>query len=399
MKQIANDTFHPAARVNALIIIGKLDSRRGDGTAGGRAAVPYSPAMDFLLDTVENGDTPQHLKIAAMVGILRHAKLQPLGSRNALDASTRNRLSNLARTLIQPPAEGASKKDGSYWLRRQGVQLIGNMRDAGNNGENAKAVAKFVADPDEHLWLRVDALDALANMQNLTADQVNPVDLSKSVGRFVATQSREDATFIEDSIRSIFEVAKFLDNEDPISGDANDDDGDENEIGVGGLFDDKQNSGAKNDEDSVPEVLPVFRRQLVRSRIKTVVFHALEVLKGSQGLVEQVKQVAGPDSDEAKYADALLKKLNSMMEETNIVDTRARRKRGREEQEQDDRSRAEKLRDVLVQSADSIEEMIKVIEPEPPEAPEGEGTEEGAAEVPPEGSADADTGGNTGGQN
>ena len=383
MSAIATENYHPAARVNALLMIGRLDSRRGDRSAGGAAPTPYEPAMNFLLDFVEDANNEDHLKITAMVGILRHAQLRPVGSSNPLTGTVRARLSALAQTWMQAPVDGFAKKDGKYWMRRQGVQLIGNMRDPGSNAGNAVELAKLVADENEQFYIRLDAVEAIGKLNNLNAGQLDLVDVSKSIGKFVSSQAETDARFIEETVRSIYEVARFLDEEDPLKGSTKkkEDDG-PGEVGMSQMFDDNEGSGrAGADGENVKEVLPVFKRTEVRQRVKTVT-HLARFALGHEnpngGLLNLVKQANGDQSDEAQFVQRLIDRCNLLMSSTDVVETR--RSRRNDNEEPDSRTRAEKLRDALDAGSEAINDLIKTIEPEAPAETEDASAVEGSAD-------------------
>ena len=54
MEQIAKENFHPACRINAVILVSLLNSREGNRSTG-QLPVPYAPTLDWL-NTVLKGD-------------------------------------------------------------------------------------------------------------------------------------------------------------------------------------------------------------------------------------------------------------------------------------------------------------------------------------------------------
>ncbi len=401
MSRIATDNYHPAARVNALLMIGRLDSVRGASSSGGVAPVPYEQALPFLLGLVEQNDTPEHLKVAAMVGISRHAEMRPLGGRSELDAATRARISALMQVMIQPPADG-NRNDGLYWLRRQAVQTIGNLRDAGNDARNAIELAKIIADSNEKLMLRIDALEAFSKLVNVDASRVDTFELAKSIAKLVIHVAKEDATYLNDSYREIVEVATFLDEEELTTGMARKSKKkDDHELaGPGGISDDDsakdRGAASKDKSKQAPEVVPVFRRQIVLQRVKTIIYYAAIALgspQESNRLLAQVGNDKGTDSDEYKFVVELRAKCNELMDATNIVDLRKRRRD--DEPDTDTRTRAEKLRDVLNQYAAIIETMVVKFEPEVPDDTDASGDTSAINDPPNSTSAGDDETGDT----
>ena len=137
MKPVVAGNFHPAAKINALLLIGKLDSRRG--RRGIEVPQPYEPALDFLVSQITDAAVPQLQKIAAMVGIKRHLNLRPVGTANALPGDKVNALSTALVAMLNASAtdDNSTTTDNKnqaseYWLRRQATQALGGLGFAGN---------------------------------------------------------------------------------------------------------------------------------------------------------------------------------------------------------------------------------------------------------------------------
>lgn len=367
MKEIASDNFHPAARVNALIIIGKLDSQRGTSGSNAQAPIPFAPALDFLLGMVERDDTADYLKTAAMSGIMRHAELRPLGSRNELEPGLRNRISALSLKLLQTGANQDSNA-GQYWLRRQAAQAMGNLRDAGNGSANAKELLNILRNRDEKIMLRIDAIEAISKMSNLDPSSLDIFEIVLAISDFVVEAAKADANYLDETYRQIAEVASFLDNEDVKTGSARKTKSkkDAGLSGPAGTGDERPGAGQQMSAEDNPEVVPVFRRQAVLQRVKTIIYYAGQIL-GSRTdenrLVRQVARVKGENSEEHAFVLSLAQKCTEMMVSTNVIETpfTSKKKRSEEAESPDVRTRAEKLRDVLLANADEIEAMLNNI--------------------------------------
>ena len=96
MSKLAAGNFHPAVRVNAMLMIGELNDVE---SVGGTAAVPMAEALNVLIGAVESDKVPDAVRAAAMVGILRHAEA---GIRDE-DARRSTAAAMLRLTAAAPP--------------------------------------------------------------------------------------------------------------------------------------------------------------------------------------------------------------------------------------------------------------------------------------------------------
>lgn len=365
MSQVASENFHPAARVNALLMIGQLDTARGQTTRGGSAPVPYANALPFLMDIVADDNSEEYLKIAALVGVERHCCIQPRNGERA-------RISQTMQNLMAAPAEDQPTTDAGYWIRRRAVRTLGCLKDP----VVASQLSDIIVDTNENIWLRVDALTAYSQLEFSDPSQSAGFEISQAINALVASVARKEAETVVEKISSIREVALFLDEEDPTTASSKkNDDAADSGVGMGEMFDGNDNSRSGRAAAQSVELLPVYQRKLIRQRVKTVVYSALQVLdkKEADAILEHVVEVYGQGSDEAKYVAAVTAELNRLMSATDIVDIRGRR---RDVDPDDNRTRAQKLHDVLSESANNLDELLASIQPE--EEPEKDGAEEDA---------------------
>jgi hypothetical protein len=186
MSEVASGNFHPAGRVNAMLIIGELD-QQPRAQAGGMivAAVPFAPALTQpggLIAAVE--DPKQHLavRIAALVGIARHAEAAlPAASQAAIRAA-------LVKALKEQPATPADA-DGNAWFRMRAASILGSLK-GGPGPEAPKELATLASDRKAGAVARCAAATALGQIA-LPAD-VNAAQLAGGLGTLTLDACRQE---------------------------------------------------------------------------------------------------------------------------------------------------------------------------------------------------------------
>lgn len=359
MSPVATGNYHPAARVNAVVLIGNLDSQRGSKTNNGFPPTPYSKALPFLLSIVEDQASPEYLKIAALVGIQRHTSLNAAGSE-------KDRIARLMRNLAKSSEAGGDQNanTAAYWVRRRAVQTLGFLADPAN----APILKAIIVSNDEPIWLRVDALDAYSKLNFTSAAQAEAYEICKEIGKLVVNSARVETAFVDQSIHDIKEVSYFLDGQKP-GGNKSDDGGKKlQDLSAEGLNSGEDfMRGKDKNKAEVPEILPVYQRKLIRQRIKTIIYVAQETVGDRDATDGLAKLIADSNNQEQlRFVKEMARILEDLMESTNVVDIRGRKK---DEDENDGRTRAEKLQDAMTLGADKLEVLIASVEPQQPEAP------------------------------
>jgi hypothetical protein len=125
-KICADSSLHPAARLNAVYLMGMLD-QIAPVRSPLQLPVPSTAAFDSLrkiLDSTDDKSFPNYLKVAALAGIQRHVEIDRLVG-NQIAAADKQALLQKAAAFLDDP----KNDDLSYWLKRRGMQLIGLIGD------------------------------------------------------------------------------------------------------------------------------------------------------------------------------------------------------------------------------------------------------------------------------
>jgi hypothetical protein len=156
-EQLVQDRgYSPYCRYNALLMIGELNEREMQGS--GRTvtpAVPYAPARETLLKVVDSDDA-QEMKIGALVGLARHARLAAAAGGNPDNKLLKPFVDVLKR---KEPVAGESA-DGLLWARRVAIDALG---DVGHPGA-VQWIEPILSDVNAPMFLRCTAADALGRL-------------------------------------------------------------------------------------------------------------------------------------------------------------------------------------------------------------------------------------------
>ena len=76
MKQLAAGPYHPAVQVNAMLMIGELNSVEQPPT-------PLPEALDAMIAAVQDTKLSDAVRVAALVGIERHVAPRALPTRKS----------------------------------------------------------------------------------------------------------------------------------------------------------------------------------------------------------------------------------------------------------------------------------------------------------------------------
>lgn len=144
--KIAFGNYHPAARYNAVLIIGSIDDKfqRNEPPVVSPKA---TQALLYLVEKEERDGTPipTAIKIAALVGLQRHARF-------GVEPSLAEQLTAAALAVVnreeRPEDVGSSVFN---WMRVQAAEVLAYQFAEGPPPEVATALAKLIADKDMSL--------------------------------------------------------------------------------------------------------------------------------------------------------------------------------------------------------------------------------------------------------
>lgn len=154
-------SFHPATRVNAMLMIGHLNAEEPD--TFGKPAEPFPPALDTLLNAIADPQQIDAVKVAALIGIARHARFG-----NITDPALRDRLRAAMLAVANSKGTAGSAGTVRVWMRAQAADVLGELKVA--DGPVTAALSGMVADSALRLPARCAAAKALGRLSYQSGD-------------------------------------------------------------------------------------------------------------------------------------------------------------------------------------------------------------------------------------
>lgn len=330
--------YHPAARHNAVILLGMLNTREGDSRAG-RFPFPSSPALKVLVNVLDDAKYEPFLKVGAVAGIKRHLEVERAAKGTLLDAASKATVTNQAMAILAETATGQTdwEDEVSYWLKRRSVQLLGLMGNPGASGEVYEAIVKRLkTKTDGEFWLRFDCLTALSQIDLKTVPSNKLKGITYDVADFVVESLENEADQLDKEVNELLISNVLYDDTNLLrTGTAKKENkGDGLGSGTSGLDgggDSGGGAGGQNKKDEVPKIeLPVYHLNSARRRVKTITYMSSKVLdeEGTNGLYEMtsddekqfIKDAAEQLGKVIKSADVGIKNLELKDEEQEKID-------------------------------------------------------------------------------
>ncbi|MDP1563856.1 MAG: hypothetical protein Q8M16_20950 [Pirellulaceae bacterium] len=163
---IASKNYHPAARVNAVIIMGLLDSQ--EGISGQRPPKPHLAALRELLKIVDDPQSPDFLVAASLSGLQRHAEIDgQLPARDRMQPAVRTMMVDSMLRLIAKYDANQTEDQPGYLLSRRAVQTLDGLSLPAADPKTAEvkaALTKVATKMKAGKWLRLDAFLALSRL-------------------------------------------------------------------------------------------------------------------------------------------------------------------------------------------------------------------------------------------
>ncbi|MEO8494366.1 MAG: hypothetical protein ABI614_04805, partial [Planctomycetota bacterium] len=179
--------FHPAVRYNAMLVIGDLNAvEYGSRYPNDQKAMvpePLAEALDVLIAEYKSPTQIDAVRVAALVGIDRHVKLD-LGvpkERNIPGSKKKAIVDEMIALLNSAPPAGRTA-EGHTWMQRRAIDILAALGMVGAYPEANAALEKIVADNAAPISLRCTASEALAQWAPNSQQKVDAGTVSKNLG-------------------------------------------------------------------------------------------------------------------------------------------------------------------------------------------------------------------------
>lgn len=181
---VNGENYHPAARYNAILIIGTLNSQERSNTSN---AVPYAAALPLLMQTMDDAGESMTMKIGAMLGIRRFAQLNAIPE----DSTSLVIRGALPILMASDPPRGLDEKV-HRWSRGRAAEVLGRLGKVGDNMEVLAGMDLVLAEPELPAKLACQIADALGRLDYTGANYDNPSRLATRVMRHMLADYEEE---------------------------------------------------------------------------------------------------------------------------------------------------------------------------------------------------------------
>jgi hypothetical protein len=170
----ATEDYPPCLRINAALTIGELNVSDPSPT---QPSAPLPAALRTLLGMVENEELPDAVRVAAMIGVMRHATMR------ISDEDSRRASTLMLRLLTEGHSSGAAA--GREWLLMQAMETLGTFGSVGTDAAVYKALLAATADAKLSHRARASAAAALGQLNYAGVEGLDPAAAAAALGRFV----------------------------------------------------------------------------------------------------------------------------------------------------------------------------------------------------------------------
>jgi hypothetical protein len=305
MKEIATKNYHPAVRYNAMLVIGDLNSREASSSSTNPSPPePLAPsARDFMLAEAVNPDQIDAVRLAALLGLLRHMELNAQRPANLQMAKiTRDgivkQLLPLATEKKVPVNRTAA---GHAWIRGRVIDVLAAAGQATYDDAVTQAIVGIASDSQEPAGLRYVAVSALGRMNLASSTTVNGTQLARAMADLLIASSREQLAAMDAEITAEKERLKKQGYTDPRYG--------------------PTSTPYANPNDPT-EMRKAERMDLAQRILKYNISRITTGLKGTDGNTGAIS--ATKEGPGRNYVNSLLKSLGELVKVSDLQDTNDR---------------------------------------------------------------------------
>ena len=190
--------YHPAVRFNAMLLLGDLNAKEKSVAEKRRFPQPYTPMLGPMVIALRDPKQIDAVKVAALIGILRHAKLQWYGSNPRISAKARTAILREVYKIViaqQPPA-GRSEA-GHAWMQRRSIEILAAFKIIGQSKVINDKIASIVANPAADLSLRCTAAKSFSQLNMKGKGQIDADAISLKLGALAAHCVQTDLAWID----------------------------------------------------------------------------------------------------------------------------------------------------------------------------------------------------------
>ena len=193
---VEKQSYHPAVRYNAMLILGELNQKEEMPLGLNRSAPdPLRKTLGFLRDQFLKENQLDSLRVAALVGILRHAELDRLREppSQPLSPAVKLQLAKMLVPLLEKQTAPPNRSvEGHVWMRRRCVEILAALRLPDKSGAVSSAITGVFDEDGAPADLRRTAAEAIGQIELPPKYAGNPAELAAKVVNLVLEVSSQE---------------------------------------------------------------------------------------------------------------------------------------------------------------------------------------------------------------
>ncbi len=364
----ANGEYHPAVRLNAVYVIGMIDSQAANRT-GSLMTIASPAAFAELKQLFTAVDSPAFLKVGALAGLERHVRIDAIVGNQITENEKQKLTTELSAVLIGgAPGQQTWESEIDYWLKRRSVQILGMMGSA----SALEPMLTILKSPDAEIWLQFDAMQAIGrlDLKNVTKPKIK--ETSIVITQFLVSNLENESQSIRSSLDDlVYSNMLFADTDLELTGTPWGDDksimpggglmgggADFEDFGPGAMDfpDPRGRPGIPGIQGETRKIidLPTYELNSIRRRVKALAFMGRTVLKSDNRGLHTLA-----DAETGTFIDGVVSELSRLLERSNVGITNLDLEvRSATPPPVETQSIAEKLADVCTASAGQLDRAL-----------------------------------------
>lgn len=183
MPAMARGNFHPAVRLNAVLMLGELNVRT---PARGEDPQPLPDALPVLMALVQDETQIDAVVVGALTGVERHVRY------GIADANTRSQVGAAMLKLAGATQPSDRSVEGHGWIRSKAIKILGMLQSPGPQGEVAQSLATIIADTNAPLSVRSAAAAAIGKLSLTPQTGLDALAVAKALGQLALDACRQE---------------------------------------------------------------------------------------------------------------------------------------------------------------------------------------------------------------
>jgi hypothetical protein len=183
MKDLVSGPYHPAVQINAMLMIGELNSIESSAE---HPATPLPEALPLMIAAVGSSNLSDAVRAAALVGIQRHAVA------GVADPDVRQTLITTLLKIADGDIPAGTAMAGRQWILGQAIETLATLGALGDGNAVFKATLQTVGNSKLSLSTRAIAAASLGRFNYAGANGINPAEAASVLGQFIVDLCTEE---------------------------------------------------------------------------------------------------------------------------------------------------------------------------------------------------------------